>query len=60
MASDDKTYCGRGESPEMRREIDDLAERLAISRQDVLDVMDQVGSSLDAVEAYFLSKQNSY
>ena len=59
MASEDKTYCGRGES-DGNQTVVALADKLGLSQQDIFDVMEKVGPDLDQVEAYFKSKENSY
>jgi hypothetical protein len=61
MASEDKTYCGRGDRSDMNdSDIYSLAERLGVSVQDILDVMEQVGEDREKVVAYFHDKENSY
>ena len=61
MAYEDTTYCGRGDRSDMNdSEIFSLAQRLGVSVQDILDVMEQVGEDHEKVAAYFHDKENSY
>jgi hypothetical protein len=64
MAEDDKTYCGQGERIPLNEDnemtIAALVTKLGISRQDVLDAMEQVGTSRAKLVEFFRSKENSY
>ena len=64
MASEDKTYCGRGDRNDVdARElsaIKALAEKLGVSPQEVWNAIEQVGNDPRKVEAFFLSKENPY
>ena len=64
MAEDDKTYCGeRSRDPflgELDPRMEVLMRKYAVSRQDVLDVMQIVGDDYYAIAAYLHEKQDSY
>jgi|GEM_PF-5476033 len=63
MAEEDKTYCGQNDHNSGAGEtltVGNLATKLSVSIQDVLDAMEQVGPDFNKVEAYFKSKENSY
>ena len=61
MASEDKTYCGRGYSAaDDEDSINQLTKQLGVSKQDILDAIELVGNDKEKVEEYFRSKENSY
>ena len=64
MAEDDKTYCGERSRDPFLGELDARMEILmckyAVSKQDVLDVMQIVGDDYYAIAAHLHEKQDSY
>jgi hypothetical protein len=61
MASEDKTYCGRGYTPaDDADSINQLIKQLGVSREDIFDAIELVGNDKEKVEEYFRSKENSY
>ena len=64
MAEEDKTYCGREDRDHVDGRdsslVSRLAKKLAITEQDVIDAMEQVGNDPAKVEAFFHDKENSY
>jgi len=61
MASEDKTYCGRGYSAADDEDtIDMLMKQLGVSKQDILNAIQLVGNDKEKVEEYFRRKEKSY
>lgn len=64
MASEDKTYCGQSDRSHVDATdlsaMEDLCKKLGVSKQDILDAIEQVGNDRDKVEEYFHDKENSY
>jgi DNA-binding phage protein len=64
MASEDKTHCGQAERDPAKsfdeKGIAELANKLGISAEDIIDAIDQLGNDREKVEAFFKSKENSY
>jgi hypothetical protein len=61
MASEDKTYCGQDDrdAGEDSR-ITELCNKFAVNKQDIVDLMQQLGNDYTRVEEYLRNKQNSY
>lgn len=63
MASEDKTYCGRGEkhiTADLPENIQLLTEKLGITKEDIIDAIKLVGNDKNKVEEYFRNKENAY
>ncbi|HLA51844.1 MAG TPA: hypothetical protein VK618_00980 [Flavitalea sp.] len=64
MASEDKTYCGEAERDQPanvdEKEIAELANKLGVSGQDIVDIIALVGHDRQRIESYFHDKENSY
>ena len=63
MATEDKTYCGSEERDGgdiTNADIKNMAERLGLAEQDIIDAIEKVGLNLRKVEQYFHDKENSY
>ena len=60
MASEDKTFCGRGYFADDEDTIDLLMKQWGVSKQDILDAIELVGNDKTKVDEYFRSKENYY
>lgn len=64
MAEEDKTYCGQDDRSHVdarnHSEVELLARKFGVGKEDILDILKQVGNDPEKVEAYIKNKQNSY
>jgi hypothetical protein len=64
MAEEDKLHCGQQDRNPFIGEDDprmeDVMQKFAVTKEDVLDVMLIVGNNYEAITNYFHDKQNAY
>lgn len=59
---DDKTHCGDFSRIDIhdQSQLKNLAEKLAVTVQDILFAIEQVGNNRQKVEEFFHNKENAY